>query len=218
MEENRQEPQQMPEALPELERLRRHNKRLKLICGLLAFCLTLSLGVAAFVLSQRFKPSSGTREPNREGQIRVGDSWLDILEGLNSSSLKREHFTRDQNGRIQYSGPEQPLFGIDVSHHQGKINWPAVASDGVSFALIRMGYRGYSQGGLAMDSSFAYNLEQAQSSGIAVGLYFFSQAITVEEAREEAAFLLEVLGDTKIAGPIVLTGSILRMPTPEQTM
>ena len=202
MEENREEQQLIPDISPELEKLKKQNILLRLICGLLVVCLLLSLGVTGFVLTQRFKPS-GTGDVNRDGQIRVGDSWLDILEGLKPSSLKSEYFTRDARGRIQYSGPEQPLFGIDVSHHQGKINWPAVASDGVSFALIRMGYRGYSQGGLMTDSSFRYNLEQAQSSGIAVGLYFFSQAVTVEEAREEADFLLEALGDTVITGPIV---------------
>jgi len=187
---------------PEVLRLRKQNKLLRLICGLLAFCLLLSLGITAWTVTQRRKPT-GSAEPNREGQIRIGDTWLDILEGLKPSSLKAEQFVLGADGRISYSGEPRPLFGIDVSHHQGRINWSAVAADGVEFALIRMGYRGYSQGGIMTDKSFAYNLEQAQSSGIAVGLYFFSQAVTVEEAQEEARYLLAGLGDTQIAGPIV---------------
>lgn len=188
---------------PELALLKKQNRRLGLLCGLLALGLVLSLAITGFLLTRRIKQYSAPAQPDREGQIRIGDTWLDILEGLKPSGRKPEHFTKTADGRILYSGPEQPLFGIDVSHHQGKINWPAVAADGVDFALIRMGYRGYSQGGLMTDSSFRYNLEQATQNGIAVGLYFFSQAVTVEEAQQEAAFVLEALGDTPITGPIV---------------
>lgn len=186
---------------PQLEKLKKQNRLLGLICGLLAFCLLVSLGCTAWVLSQRIK-GGDQHGVDRSGQIRVGDTWLDILEGLKPSGRKAEQFVIGSDGRITYTGG-QALFGIDVSHHQGKINWAAAAADGVDFALIRMGYRGYSEGGIFTDSSFAYNLDQAQKQGVAVGLYFFSQAITVEEAEEEARYLLAGLGDTVITGPIV---------------
>lgn len=187
---------------PEVAKLKKQNSNLRTLCGFLAFCLLVTLGITAVTLVQRF--SETTDKPqDPANRIRVGGSWLDVLEGLNPNGRKVSQFTVGTDGRICYSGPEQTLFGIDVSHHQGKINWSAVASDGVDFALIRMGYRGYSEGGLWTDSSFHYNLEQAGKNGIAIGLYFFSQAITVEEAREEANYLLEGLGDTEITGPIV---------------
>lgn len=84
--------------------------------------------------------------------------------------------------------------GIDVSEHQGEIDWAAVAEYDPAFAIIRAGYRGYGEAGkLCEDACFAANLEGALSHGIPVGIYFFSQAVSAEEAAEEAEFLLELL-------------------------
>lgn len=93
--------------------------------------------------------------------------------------------------------------GIDVSDHQGLIDWTAVAADGISFALIRVGYRGNTEGYLHQDERFEENLAGAEDAGLACGIYFYSQAVTVEEAREEAAFVLERLGSRELAYPIV---------------
>ncbi len=100
-----------------------------------------------------------------------------------------------QDGRIYYIGDEvAPTYGIDVSTHQQKIDWQAVAGDGVQFAIIRLGYRGYgSAGTLNMDARFIENIEGALSVGLKVGVYFFSQSISVEEAIEEARFVLNAL-------------------------
>ena len=99
------------------------------------------------------------------------------------------------DGRIYYLGKEiTPTYGIDVSTHQGKIDWQAVAADGIEFAIIRLGYRGYGAAGtLNMDARFVENIEGALAAGLKVGVYFFSQAITVEEAIEEANFVLTAL-------------------------
>lgn len=86
--------------------------------------------------------------------------------------------------------------GIDVSEHQGEIDWKAVAEAGIRFAVIRAAYRGYGESGiLCEDACFRKNFEDARENGIAVGLYFFSQAIDTEEAEEEAEFLLNQLTD-----------------------
>ncbi len=99
------------------------------------------------------------------------------------------------DGRIYYLGEEiTPSYGIDVSTHQGEIDWRAVAGDGVEFAIIRLGYRGYGkEGTLNMDVRFTQNIEGALAAGLKVGVYFFSQAISVDEAEAEAAFVLEAL-------------------------
>lgn len=110
----------------------------------------------------------------------------------------------DESGRLSYvqNGQTISRTGIDVSSHQQQINWSSVAQDGISFAYIRLGYRGSSEGTLYVDDFFAQNLSGAKNAGIDVGVYFFSQAITEEEAREEARFVLKQLDGTSLDYPI----------------
>ncbi len=112
-----------------------------------------------------------------------------------------EDFTY-QDGFLSCTAGETVL-GIDVSAHQGVIDWQAVADGGISYAIIRLGYRGITQGVLMEDSYARANLEGARAAGIRVGAYFFSQAISPEEALEEAALALEILGGTALDLPLV---------------
>ena len=88
--------------------------------------------------------------------------------------------------------------GVDVSSHQGEIDWQAAADSGVEFAMIRAGYRGYTEGGLFEDACFAANMDGALAAGLEVGVYFFSQALT-----EEADFLLSLIDGYPITYPVV---------------
>lgn len=81
--------------------------------------------------------------------------------------------------------------GIDVSYHNGKIDWKKVRKAGISFAMIRIGY-GTTKGGI-IDSKLAYNYKNAKKNGIKVGLYFYSYADNVREARNEAKFTYKML-------------------------
>ncbi len=81
--------------------------------------------------------------------------------------------------------------GIDVSHHNGKINWSKVKKAGISFAMIRIGY-GTKRGGI-LDRRFEYNYQEAKKNGIKIGLYFYSYADNVKEAKKEAKFTEKVL-------------------------
>lgn len=92
--------------------------------------------------------------------------------------------------------------GVDVSEYQHEIDWDAVAADGIDFAMIRVGYRGNTEGGLHADERFLINLVQARVAGIECGVYFYSQAITVEEAEEEAAFVLDLLNGWELEYPV----------------
>lgn len=95
--------------------------------------------------------------------------------------------------------------GIDVSAFQGQIDWKEVASSGIRFAMIRLGYRGWGKAGKMVEDEFAKdNLKEAREAGLAVGAYFFSQATSIEEVDEEIAFLEEILGDTELNMPLVL--------------
>ena len=94
--------------------------------------------------------------------------------------------------------------GIDVSYYQGDIDWDKVKASGIEFTMIRLGYRGYGEEGkLVEDTLFTQNIQGALEAGLKVGVYFFSQAITVEEAKEEADFVLERIADYELAMPVV---------------
>ncbi|MCD8363516.1 MAG: hypothetical protein LUC98_11285 [Lachnospiraceae bacterium] len=94
--------------------------------------------------------------------------------------------------------------GIDVSKYQGSIDWSAVAASGISFAIIRAGYRGSSTGVLVEDPYFRTNIKGATAAGIKVGVYFFTQAITEAEAVEEASMVLSLVSGYKITYPIFI--------------
>ena len=118
-----------------------------------------------------------------------------------------ENLSYDAQGRAHYivDGKELTSTGVDVSSHQGYIDWEAVAADDIQFAMLRIGYRGSTEGGIRADELFETNLKGAQNAGLKVGVYFFSQAITVEEAREEANFVLQQLrkaGITELELPV----------------
>ena len=97
----------------------------------------------------------------------------------------------------------QGLFGIDVSEHQGDIDWERVKNAGVEFAIIRVGYRGYASGKISLDNKFHYNMTEAIKNGINVGVYFFSQAKNTKEALEEANFVLKNIRKYDLSYPIV---------------
>ena len=93
-------------------------------------------------------------------------------------------------------------MGIDVSYYQGNIDWNKVKAAGVEFVFIRAGYRGYSNGRLVEDTCFEKNIRGALAAGIEVGIYFFSQAINTEEAREEAEFTYNLIKNYNVTFPV----------------
>lgn len=139
-----------------------------------------------------------------EGMVQINDgsglAWIRPVEGLGVNLLGAEEFTTT-DGVVSYSGDFER--GIDVSEHQQEIDWAAVAQSGMAdFAFIRAGYRGYTEGEMFEDRYFRQNMDGAIENGVKVGLYFFSQAITPEEAVEEAEFLLELIAEYEIDLPI----------------
>ncbi len=93
-------------------------------------------------------------------------------------------------------------MGIDVSKYQGTIDWKKVRQSGVEFAMIRVGYRARTTGEIFEDPTARYNMQEAQGAGIKLGAYFFSTAVTQEEARAEAAFTTEIISKYKITYPV----------------
>ncbi len=94
-------------------------------------------------------------------------------------------------------------FGIDVSAHQGRINWAAVKAAGVDFAMIRCGFRGYGTGAICEDAYFKTNVAGATANGIKIGIYFYSAAINENEAVEEAVWVISKIKTYRITYPVV---------------
>ena len=142
-----------------------------------------------------------------EGQVYINDGfgmvWMTPLEGVDVNDIAREEIVK-YDGAPKYVGDAYTTMrGVDVSEHQYDIDWAAVAASGVDFAYIRIGYRGYTKGGLFEDPYFKANIEGAKANGLKVGVYFFSQSINVAEAIEEAEYVIGLLGDYSVDLPVI---------------
>ncbi|WMJ85093.1 glycoside hydrolase family 25 protein [Oscillospiraceae bacterium LTW-04] len=128
-----------------------------------------------------------------------------INNALKKSSFNAKYIVPQENGIRTYepSGEDISLLGIDVSSYQGIINWKKVKAAGVDYAIVRLGYRGYGTGNIRLDERYETNMTGAISADIPVGVYFYSQAITVEEAEEEAQFVLDKLSGFDVTYPVV---------------
>ena len=94
-------------------------------------------------------------------------------------------------------------FGVDVARYQGIIDWQQVADSGIEFAMVRVGYRTKVDGEMKEDSCARYNLQEAAKAGISLGVYYFSTAVTEEEAVEEAEWVVEMIKGYPITYPVV---------------
>ena len=96
------------------------------------------------------------------------------------------------------------ILGIDVSTWNGNIDWNKVKNSGVSYVIIRTGFRGSTQGALVEDNRFRQNIQGATNAGLKVGVYFFSQAINEVEAVEEASMVLSQVKGYNLAYPVFI--------------
>lgn len=175
-------------------------KRIRTI-GALVLCALLVLTLAGCGLPRSLVQAPA---PEEEGPtVSVGGQTVKVDQSLEQSEFTESDFSVDEaTGRVTCLSREA-LTGIDVSSHQGDIDWAAVAGDGIRFAMLRIGNRGYSQGAVQADTSFETNLMGARENGLLVGCYFFSQAVSVEEAQEEADFVLSLLDGRELDLPVV---------------
>ena len=132
----------------------------------------------------------------------IEPSAVDKTEEIPENTYDPSCFYMD-GGFLRYeSDTITSQVGIDVSAHQQEIDWQRVAESGVQFAILRVGYRGYTEGAIQEDTYFEQNLEGAIDAGLDVGVYFFSQAIDEQEAREEARFVLDKISGYLLAFPV----------------
>ena len=148
-----------------------------------ALVVAIALVVTVIVLAARSCTS-----PRQPVTPATEQQWVSPYDWSNLKQL--------ENGFLAYYNADGSLAseaGVDVSEHDGDIDWQAVKAAGADFAMIRLGYRGYSQGTLALDDYFLANIKGASDAGLKVGVYFFSQAITADEARQEAQYVIDTL-------------------------
>lgn len=132
--------------------------------------------------------------------------FFPIQDNLAKHAFLPENFVHTEDELIEYydNGELISHKGIDVSRYQEEIDWTKVAGNGVEYAFIRLGIRGYTEGEIKEDDTFEYNINGALDNGIEAGVYFFTQAISVEEAEEEAQFVLDAIEPYDVTYPVVL--------------
>lgn len=135
-----------------------------------------------------------------EGEITIPDYNVPL------NTYDTDKFKND-NGLVTYTSDDASL-GIDVSEFQGDIDWATVKASGIDYAIIRVGYRGATRGKLNEDANFKKNYEAATAAGVDVGVYFFSQAVSVAEAEEEAGYVLQLLQDKTLSYPVIFDWEI----------
>lgn len=97
---------------------------------------------------------------------------------------------------------QEQTTGIDVARYQGTIDWAKLATSSVDFAMVRLGYRSSADGSIVEDPNARYNLQEAQKNNILLGAYFFSAAVSEEEAVEEANWAADLMDQYSITYPV----------------
>lgn len=178
-------------------------KHLKTVLLLCCLCAMMVLGASGGVLAMGAEENC---EYNTDSVSFLSEGAFRTVPGLtytcnnpiwNEDLGKYEYLT--------YTVPSMPYsVGIDVSKWQGNIDWNKVKASGIDFAFIRVGNRSYEPSGkLSFDPYFYQNIQGAKAAGLRVGVYIFSQATTIEEAKEEAAFAMHYLNGHTLDLPIV---------------
>lgn len=149
-------------------------------------------------------------DPSKDGKhtkITYADGteeWVVISQQIPKNSYDYTKLV-SQSGVMKYfvDGSKVSYFGLDISKTQGYIDYNKLVKSGVDFVMLRVGARGYGTGQLVLDEYYTDNIKGATDTSLHVGLYFSSQAITKEEAVEEANMVIAQIGDYDIDYPIV---------------
>ena len=164
------------------------------------------------------KAVSGT-EPVQNMAAEVG-SMDDAEDPQSSSNMEGGSQTGAEVDVSKAAASEnetaEETLGIDVSKYQGTIDWGKVKASGVDFAMVRVGYRAKTTGILYEDPGARYNLQEANANGIQTGAYFFSSAVTQEEAREEAEWVASFIAKYKITYPVAYNCEDFQSPDSRQ--
>lgn len=172
--------------------MKQNSKRITLAAVLFIAFALIGFGIGYFLIPP--KEEEPSLPPETASQITAEEEETVTKISVETTETKEEKEPMSKT----------PLMkGIDVSKWQGKPDWKKIAADGVEFAMIRIGFHGTS-GPLGEDSSADYNLKSADENGILTGVYFYSLAKDTADAEEEAAWVLERIGNYAISLPVVI--------------
>ena len=139
-----------------------------------------------------------------------GEIYLPVFEDVPASEVDTDSVVTRNGYSFYKNGTEvTSLTGIDVSEHQGTVDWAKVKAAGIDFVMVRIGYRSYGNGEITLDTNLEANLDGAQEVGLDIGVYFFSQAVTTDEALEEADAVLDAIEGYDIKYPVVYDWEII---------
>ncbi len=160
----------------------------------LILLVSVALGLTLLI---KLLPHSSPEEPEVSQAPTVS-----VAPTLPPSTLSPQGFGTENGYKTYGDGTTTAQLGLDVSSHQGWIDWQAVADSDVDYVILRAGYRGYGSGSIHQDEYFEYNISAATATDLGVGIYFFSQAMNKEEAAAEAHTVLSLIEGYDIDFPI----------------
>lgn len=143
--------------------------------------------------------------PPKGTYIEYQGREIPVQEDVPINMYQAQGFYFDDNDYIRYEiDGTSAIAGVDVSYHQGNIDWEQVAEAGFEYAIVRVGRRGYGvEGVLDMDGKYVENIKGATAAGLDVGVYFFSQALNIWELDQEIAMFKGLIAGYDITYPVV---------------
>ncbi len=193
------------------------SKKPLLLILLIVIVLAL-VALVIFVIAPNFSENNNeieTQPPTTtiiQNDPHMGEIEIPYVEDMDKNEYETDGFSKDENGFMTYceNGKVVSHLGIDISEHQGDIDFDQVKAQGIEFVFIRIGGRGYgSEGTMYADSKFDEFYENAKNAGLKVGGYFFSQAKNAAEGKEEAQYALELLGDRELDYPLAFDWELI---------
>ena len=198
-----------------------HRKKRKLFLMTVGGLVAVIVALGAFVSARDPKipnPNTGAEpvsDPSyvTEGKIKINDANDGEMEipkyNIPVNNYDKDKF-HEEEGIISYG--DNSKFGITVREADGEIDWQQVKDSNVDFAMIRVGYRGYVEGELALDKNFKDNIKGAIEAGLDVGVYFYSAAVNETEAQKEAETVLEQIQGYQVTYPIAFIWEFVKEP------
>lgn len=194
----------------------RHRRNSGLIAVIMIFCLMTGFVLGMIVIHMVDEDNAKTKidslkaeleeaKIEQEKPINVYFPKRELLAGeIFKNSYNPENFVIEDGFMAYYddNGEKISHAGIDLSYHNEKVDWDALADSPIEFVMLRCGYRGYTEGGLVEDEKFREYAQAANDHGIALGVYFFTQAITEEEAVSEADYVIDLIDEYNISYPV----------------
>lgn len=146
----------------------------------------------------------------RDNHISITDAngdtkYYEILSAVKKNDYDFEQYLTNKDGILEYKdNMRTAVLGIDLSRFNGDIDWTSVKASGVTFAMLRLGSRGYGTGEITLDDRFVDYAQNAALNNINIGAYFYSQAITEAEAVEEANYIVGAVAGFNVKYPIAI--------------